>query len=89
MRNNMSVTSKTPIYDYPANATVARTTWFEQWALSMKPEFDSKMNVAMKRTNMRHNIIELIHEAKEVNVLDPTNNYKIVGHLLCSGLPKR
>jgi len=66
MRNQMSVTSKTQIYDYPANATLSRTTWFEQWSLAIKPDFDFKVNIAMKRTNMRHNIIELIHEAKTV-----------------------
>ena len=67
MRSQMSVASKVPIYDYPNNATLTRTTWFDQWTLAIKPDFDAKVNVAMRRTNMRLNIIELIHESKKVN----------------------
>ena len=83
----MSVSPKTPIYDYPANATLARTTWFEQWTLAIKPDFDSKVNVAMRRTNMRLNIIELIHEAKKVRlilVIAAKNLLRIVPGTTCT-----
>ena len=66
MRNQMAAASKTPIYDYPNNATLTRTTWFDQWTIAIKPDFDAKVNMAMKRANMRQNILDLIREAKEV-----------------------
>ena len=66
MRKHMSAASKTPIYDYPSNATLTRTTWFDQWTLAIKPDFDAKVNIAMKRVNMRQNILDLIQEAKSV-----------------------
>lgn len=67
MRNTMSLASKTPIYDYPNNATLTRTTWFDQWTLAIQPSFNNKVKAAMTRVNMRMNIIELLHEAKEVS----------------------
>ena len=67
MRSQMSApASTTPIYDYPEHATLTRTTWFDQWTIAMTPEFNSRVNTAMKRRAMRRNIIELIHEAIEV-----------------------
>ena len=64
----MSLASKTPIYDYPTNATLTRTTWFDQWTLAIQPSFNAKVKAAMTRVNMRMNIIELLHEAKEVSL---------------------
>ena len=68
MRNKMSAPAiETPIYDYPNHATLTRTTWFDQWSLAIANEFNSKVSVAMKRTNMRRHIVELLHEAKQVS----------------------
>ena len=66
MRTGMSLASKTPIYDYPNHATLTRTTWFDQWTLAIQPSFNSRVKAAMKRVNMRNNILELLHEAKQV-----------------------
>ena len=68
MRSQMSAATSTPIYDYPSNATLTRTTWFDQWSNAIKLEYNAKVKIAMKRTNMRNNIIELLQEA--INVRD-------------------
>ena len=71
MRSQMSApATTTPIYDYPAHANVTRTTWFDQWTIAMAPEFNSRVTEAMKRQNMRRNIVELLHEAKNVSFSD-------------------
>ena len=71
MRSQMSApATTTPIYDYPNHANVTRTTWFDQWTIAMAPEFNSRVTEAMKRRNMRRNIVELLHEAKNVSFLD-------------------
>ena len=59
--------SETPIYDYPAHATLTRTTWFDQWTLALAPEFNGRVKVAMGRINMRRHIVELLHEARSVS----------------------
>ena len=66
MRNIMSAATSTPIFDYPDDATITRTTWLDQWTIAIKPEFNGKVNIAMKRTSMRHQIIDLLKEAIEV-----------------------
>ena len=67
MRETMSApATETPIYDYPAHANLTRTTWFDQWTLAITPDFNARVQVAMKRQNMRKHIVELLHEAKEV-----------------------
>ena len=60
--------TSTPIYDYPSHATLTRTTWFDQWTLAMTPEFNSMVAQAMKKQSMRREIVELIHEAKNVSL---------------------
>ena len=59
--------SNTPIFDYPNHANITRTTWFDQWTLAIMPDFNSRVNTAMKRVNMRANVIALIDEAKQVS----------------------
>ena len=59
--------AETPIYDYPSHAKLTRTTWFDQWTLALAPEFNGRVNVAMRRINMRKHIVELLHEAKTVS----------------------
>ena len=67
MRQTMSApATETPIYDYPNHANLTRTTWFDQWTLAIAPDFNARVQVAMKRQNMRRHIIELLHESKAV-----------------------
>ena len=63
----MSVANSIPIFDYPENAKLVRTTWFDQWCNAIKSDFNAKTKVAMKRLNMRINILELMEEAVEVS----------------------
>ena len=67
MHKKMSLASQTPIYDFPNHATLTRTTWFDQWTLAIQPSFNTKVKAAMKRVNMRNNILELMQEAKTVS----------------------
>ena len=66
----------TPIYDYPSHANVTRTTWFDQWTIAMAPEFNSRVTEAMKRRNMRLNIVELLHEAKNVRSISDSRFFR-------------
>ena len=69
MREQMSApATTTPIFDYPNHANLTRTTWFDQWTIAITPEFNGRVRTAMSRQNMRRNIIELLHEAKNVSL---------------------
>ena len=68
MREKMSApATTTPIFDYPKDALLTRTTWFDQWTMAIRPEFNARVHTAMKRRNMRKNIIGLLREAKNVS----------------------
>ena len=71
MRETMSApATTTPIFDYPRDWALTRTTWFDQWTLAIAPDFNARVATAMKRRNMRRNIIDLLHEAKEVSFFE-------------------
>ena len=68
MREQMSApATTTPIFDYPTDAVLTRTTWFDQWTMAIQPDFNARVQTAMKRKNMRKNIIGLLREAKNVS----------------------
>ena len=67
MRSVMTAPINTPIYGFPNHASITGTTWFEQWSNAIMPDFNARVRIAMRRVNMRTQIIELINEAKTVS----------------------